>query len=165
MQGKGNTCCKAVLLLLPAHFLSVWPGLQEVFVVTRARRVPATTCCDHRIQISLHSAPHAAGGCSAAKAAGHLEEVVASGAGWAYTGGKRETEIAEIALLLTLSVPFLSMETQLSRQHRLLLQPHTPVFKDALLGVACTEKQLLWEWLVIADGQHKGKYLCVINAR
>lgn len=54
---------------------------------------PGSTCCDHRIQISLHPVPRAAGGCSAAKAAGHLEEVVALGSGWAYTGGKRETEI------------------------------------------------------------------------
>lgn len=74
---------------LPISFL-----YGQVFVVTRARRVPASTCCYHRIQISLHPVPRAAGGCSAAKAAGHLEEMVASGAGWAYTGGKRKTEIS-----------------------------------------------------------------------
>lgn len=60
---------------------------------------------------------------------------------------------------------FLSMEAQLARQHWLLLPPHTPVFKDALVGVACMEKQLLWEWLIISDGKRKGKYLSVINAR
>lgn len=47
------------------------------------------------------------------------------------------------ALLLAQTVPFLSMETQLARQHWLLLPPHTPLFEDALVGVTCTEKQLL----------------------
>lgn len=67
-------------------------------------------------------------------------------------------------VLLAQAAPFLSMETQLARQRWLLPQLLTLWFKDALVGVACTEKQLLWEWFFITDGKRKGKYLCVINA-
>lgn len=67
MQQEGNLCRKAVLLLLlPGSCPSVWLGLQEVFVVTRAGRVPAAVCCDCRIQTSFCPAPHAARGCAAA---------------------------------------------------------------------------------------------------
>lgn len=46
-------------------------------------------------------------------------------------------------VLLAQAAPFLSMETQLAGQHRLLLQLPTLWFKRSLVGVACTEKQLL----------------------
>lgn len=45
------------------------------------------------------------------------------------------------ALLIASTVPFLSMETQLAGQHWHLLQPHMPVFKDALAGIACSNRR------------------------
>lgn len=167
MQGKGDACCKAVLLLLPAHFLSVQPSLQEVFVVTRARRVPATTCCDHRIQISLHPMLHAARVALQQRLLDTwrrwwLWELVeltqravgASGDGWFIS--------CSSAPCIDCPLPFHGNSPfQVALPWE---QPCTPVFKDALVSI-CTEKLLLKEWLIIAGGKRKGKYLCVINTR
>lgn len=53
--------------------------------------------------------------------------------------------LSAAALPLALTLPFLSLETQLARQHWLLLQTRTPVFKKALLGrrSSCSENGLL----------------------
>ena len=80
-----------------------------------------------------------------------------NGDGWFITS-------SAATVLLAQAAPFLSMETQLARRRWLLLQLLTLWFKDALVGIACTEKQLLSEWFIINDRKRKGKYLCAINA-
>ena len=59
-----------------------------------------------------------------------------NGDGWFITS-------SAATVLLAQAAPFLSMETQLARRRWLLLQLLTLWFKDALVGIACTEKQLL----------------------